>query len=228
VLQERTFERVGSNESVHVDVRVLAATNRDLAADLRSGRFREDLYYRLNVVNILMPPLRLRGDDLMLLADHFLQKSARENDRSTKGFTQRARAKLAAHRWLGNVRELENSIERAVVLCESSVLDDSDLPFNLGPESKAPVRVPGSTMAELERHAILTTLEACDGSTARTAEILGVSTRTIQYRMHEYGIARPQGPKPPPSFRCEEAPDAGQARSSVPARTGRSAVFDPA
>src|SRR6185437_11749352 len=120
VLQERTFERVGGNEPVSVDVRLVAATNRDLCADVHEGRFREDLYYRLNVVHIDLPPLRVRDNDVLLLANHFLRKFAADNHRTIDGFSDHARAKLVAHRWPGNVRELENAIERAVVLCEGS------------------------------------------------------------------------------------------------------------
>jgi two-component system response regulator HydG len=187
VLQERTFERVGGNESVRVDVRLIAATNRDLAKEVREGRFREDLYYRLNVVRIEMPPLRLRGGDAIVLATHFLRRFAEENHVSAKGLTERARAKIARHRWPGNVRELENAIERAVVLSEGAEIDVGDFPFESEPDVQGGVRVPGSTMAEIERFAILATLEATGGSTTKAAEILDVSVRTIQYRLHEYG-----------------------------------------
>lgn len=188
VLQERTFERVGGNEPIEVDVRLVAATNRDLAKDVQDGRFREDLYYRLNVVHIEMPPLRLRGGDVVLLADHFLRRFAGENKKRIDGYSDRARAKLLAHRWPGNVRELENAIERAVVLCEDTTLDEGDLPIDVAPMPKGAVRIPGATMAEIERFAILTTLEATNGSTTRAAEMLDISVRTIQYRLHEYGI----------------------------------------
>jgi len=188
VLQERTFQRVGGNETVSVDVRLVAATNRDLAADVREGRFREDLYYRLNVVHIDMPPLRVRGGDALVLATHFLQKFALENHKRVDGFTEKARAKIVSHRWPGNVRALENAIERAVVLCEGSLIDEDDLPFEAASETLGSLRIPGATMAELERHAILKTLEATDGSTTKAAEILDISVRTIQYRLHEYGI----------------------------------------
>jgi two-component system response regulator HydG len=204
VLQERAFERVGGNDEVRVDVRVIAATNRDLAADVQSGRFREDLYYRLNVVHIEMPPLRLRGADIVMPADHFLRKFALENHKRVDGFTDRARSKLLAHRWPGNVRALENTIERAVVLCDATQIDADDLPFEAALESFGPVRVPGATMAEIERYAILKTLESTGGSTTKAAEILDISVRTIQYRMHEYGISRgpntqkpTSDPKPP-------------------------------
>ena len=188
VLQERTFERVGGNEQVQVDVRVIAATNRDLAADVESGRFREDLFYRLNVVHVEMPPLRLRGADVIMLADRFLRRFALENHRRVEGFTDKARTKLVAHRWPGNVRALENMIERAVVLCEGTQIDEDDLPFEAAPEAFGAVRLPGSTMAEIERYAIMKTLEATGGSTAKAAEMLDISVRTVQYRLHEYGL----------------------------------------
>jgi two-component system response regulator HydG len=190
VLQERTFERVGGNESITVDVRVVAATNRDLAEDVREGRFREDLYYRLNVVNVEMPPLRIRGGDVIVLANHFLRKYSDENRKPVEGFTDAARTKIMAHRWPGNVRALENAIERAVVLSEGTKIDEGDLPFDAATESYGAMRIPGATMAEIERHAILTTLESCGGSTTKAAEILDISIRTIQYRLHEYGVAK--------------------------------------
>jgi two-component system response regulator HydG len=190
VLQERTFERVGSNETVKVDVRVVAATNKNLANEVRERRFREDLYYRLNVVHIEMPPLRQRGNDVVLLADHFLRHFAAENRRRVEGFTDAARAKLVAHRWPGNVRELENTIERALVFAEDNVIDADALPFDSDPApTEGGPRVPGATMAEIEKHAILATLEAVGGSTSKAAEVLDISARTIQYRLHEYGVA---------------------------------------
>ena len=190
VLQERTLERVGGNEPVRVDVRLIAATNRDLSADMKSGRFREDLYYRLNVVNIEMPPLRVRGTDVLLLAQHFLQKFAAENRKTVEGFTERAQNRLLAARWEGNVRALENAIERAVVMCHSARIDEPDIPIEASLEPRGELRVPGASMQELERYAILKTLEAVNGSTSRAAEILGIGTRTIQYRLQAYGMAR--------------------------------------
>src|SRR5262249_45228399 len=133
VLQERTFERVGGNDPISVDVRVIAATNRDLGTEGREGRFREDLYYRLHVVHIEMPPLRLRGGDVLVLASHFLDRFAQENHKRIEGFTDRARARIVGHRWPGNVRELENAIERAVVLCEGTMIDEDDLPVDVAP-----------------------------------------------------------------------------------------------
>ncbi len=190
VIQERTFERVGGNESISVDVRLIAATNRDLEADVRDGRFREDLYYRLNVVRIEMPPLRVRGGDIIVLANHFLRKFSADNNKRIAGFTDEARTKLLAHRWPGNVRALENAIERAVVLCEKTTIDADDLPFAAATDPLGPLRIPGATMAEVERHAIMATLDAVGGSTAKAAEILDISVRTVQYRVTEYGLAR--------------------------------------
>jgi two-component system response regulator HydG len=191
VLQERSFERVGGNESIKVDVRIVAATNRDLAADVAAGKFREDLYYRLNVVHAEMPPLRLRGSDILVLAEHFLRRFALEDHKAIDGFTDRARMKLRGYRWPGNVRELENAIERAVVLCEGGKIDEGHLPYGSALATGLDgIAVPGATMAELEKYAILKTLEAMEGSTVRAAELLDISVRTIQYRLHEYGVAK--------------------------------------
>ncbi|CAN5406242.1 sigma-54 dependent transcriptional regulator [soil metagenome] len=189
VLQERVLERVGGNDTVQVDVRVIAATNRDLAADVREGRFREDLYYRLNVVHIDMPPLRVRGGDIMTLANHFLRRFASENHKRLDGVTEAARQKMMASRWPGNVRALENAIERAVVLCTGVRVDEDDLPFEANAETLSGLRIPGSTMADIERYAILKTLEATEGSTTKAADLLDISVRTIQYRLHSYGLA---------------------------------------
>ncbi len=189
VLQEREFERVGGNQAVSVDVRILAATNRDLAADVKAGRFREDLFYRLNVVRIEMPPLRMRQTDLMMLATHYLELFRAENGKQVNGFSDAARERILEYPWPGNVRELENAIERAVVVCEGSLIEEEHLPIEI--DRTSPIaRIPGSTLAEIERYAIVATLQAAGGSTAKAAEILGVSVRTVQYRVHEYGVAR--------------------------------------
>jgi two-component system response regulator HydG len=189
VLQERMFERVGGNETIRTDVRLVAATNKDLAKAVAEGRFREDLYYRLNVVHLEMPPLRARGHDALLLATHFLERFAAENDRTLEGFADGAIAKILAYGWPGNVRELENAIERAVVLAEGVRIEAQDLPFDTATTTAGELRVPGATMADLERYAILTTLDSVGGSTGKAAEILDISVRTIQYRLHQYGRA---------------------------------------
>ncbi len=202
MLQDRTFERVGGAETLEVDVRLVAATNRDLAADVQDGRFREDLYYRLNVVRIEMPPLRLREGDVLLLANHFLRKYTAENKKTITGWSDAARAKILAHSWPGNVRELQNAIERAVVLCEATQIDGEDLPTDVAPVSRGGgIRVPGSTMSEIERYAILSTLEAVGGSTTKAAEMLDISVRTIQYRLHEYGLANKDKDKKAPDHK---------------------------
>jgi two-component system response regulator HydG len=204
VLQDRRFERVGGNEPIVTDVRIVAATNRDLAADVAAGRFREDLYYRLNVVHVEMPPLRVRSGDLIALADHFLRRFSAENHKSIAGFSERAKTRIRTYRWPGNVRELENAIERAVVLCEGELIEESHLPqSSTVSASLEGIEIPGATMADLEKFAILKTLESVDGSTQRAAEVLDISPRTIQYRMHEYGLAksRPRSASEPPRSR---------------------------
>jgi two-component system response regulator HydG len=188
-LQERTFERVGGNETLKVDVRVIAATNRDLATEVAEGRFREDLYYRLNVVNVEMPPLRSRPGDILPLATHFLHRFARENGKIIDGFASDAAERIVSYRWPGNVRELENVIERAVVLCDGIHLTARHLPAGVGTVPRNAVRIPGSTMPEIERYAIVATLEACGGRTSQAAQMLDISVRKIQYKLHDYGIA---------------------------------------
>ncbi len=182
VLQEHAFERVGGNDAVGVDVRIIAATSRDLPVEVEQGRFREDLYYRLNVVRIEMPPLRTRDSDVLVLASTFLSRFAAENAKDIRGFTPSAEARLLGHAWPGNVRELENTIERAVVLCEQTLVDARHL--HLEP-NVAGTRL--AKLADIEREAILATLRTVS-STARAAEVLGISVRTIQYRLKEYGL----------------------------------------
>jgi len=187
-LQERSFERVGGNDTVKVDVRIIAATNRDLAAEVAAGKFREDLFYRLNVVNIDMPPLRARPSDLLPLANHFLARFAKENGKHIEGFADDAIARITGYRWPGNIRELENVIERSVVLCDGPRMTAKHLPAGMAPVTKGAIRIPGSTLDEVERHVILATLEACGGKTAAAAQMLDISVRKIQYKLHEYGV----------------------------------------
>jgi DNA-binding NtrC family response regulator len=192
-LQERTFERVGGNETLKVDVRILAASNRDLRQRIAEGLFREDLYYRLNVVTLEIPPLRERVSDVPELAAFFLRRYAQENGKRALGFSDEALRALSGYAWPGNVRELENAIERAVVLCDSSRIELRHLPASIhreaSPDTTPPV--PGTTIYDLERYAILRTLEACKGSTSKAATILGISPRKIQYKLHEYTSSTP-------------------------------------
>jgi DNA-binding NtrC family response regulator len=191
-LQEREFERVGGNETVKVNVRVVAATNRDLRTLVDDGKFREDLYFRLKVVVLDVPPLRARPSDIPLLADHFLRRYAEENGKQVHGFTPRAREALLGYPWPGNVRELQHAIEQAVVLCEKDLIGLEDLPIQPPDRDAEPLSllVPGITLAEVERYTILKTLEAVGGSPTKAAAILGISKRTIQYRLQEWGFAR--------------------------------------
>jgi DNA-binding NtrC family response regulator len=207
-LQEKTFERVGGNETLKVDVRVIAATNRDLAAEIRKGAFREDLYYRLNVVTVHLPPLRERRGDIAPLASFFLRRYAVENGKAIETIESAALDAMLAYDWPGNVRELENVIERAVVLADSARIEKTQLPPTLVPSEgrDTPPPVPGSTIADLERYAILKTLEACGGSTSKAATVLGISPRKIQYKLHEYALPaeRPPSSSPPPPDDDEE------------------------
>jgi DNA-binding NtrC family response regulator len=190
-LQEHEFERVGGTQTLRVDVRVIAATNRHLPEEIAKGRFREDLYYRLNVVALEMPPLRERRADIPALVKFFVDRYAKENAKAIDGSTPEALELLMNHGWPGNVRELENAIERAIVLSPGPSIEPKHLPSSVrpvAPPSGMPP-IPGSTMADIERYAILETLKITGGSTSRAAEMLGISTRTIQYRLHDYSAA---------------------------------------
>ena len=189
-LQEREFERVGGNETLSVDVRVIAATNRNLQHMVEEGKFREDLFYRLNVINLEMPSLRARPSDIPLLAGHFLRKYAADNGKEMRGFTGEALEHLATYSWPGNVRELENVIERAVILAQGPEVTVAELPPNLAAvRAREGIQIPGATMDDIERYAITKTLESTGGSTSRAAEILNISVRKIQYKLHEYESA---------------------------------------
>ncbi|WP_408890074.1 sigma-54 dependent transcriptional regulator [Myxococcus faecalis] len=191
VLQQRELERVGGTQTLKVDVRIVAATHRDLAAEVKAGRFREDLYYRLNVVSVTLPALRERKSDIPALVNHFLEKYGDSYGKQVRGLAPGTLQALLAHDWPGNIRELENAIERAVVLTQGQELTTDDLPPVLrGPRPSGTSQgslIPGATLAAIEREAILRTLEMVQGSTSRAAEVLGISVRKIQYRLKEYG-----------------------------------------
>ena len=190
-LQEHEFERVGGTQTIRGDVRVIAATHRNLLDEIAKGRFREDLYYRLNVVSLEMPALRERRSDIPALAKFFVDRYAKDNGKSIEGCSPEALELLMNYNWPGNVRELENAIERAVVLSTGSLIETKHLPASVKPmmvSNGMPV-VPGATMAEVERYTILETLKSTGGSTSRAAEVLGISPRTIQYRLHDYNAA---------------------------------------
>jgi len=189
-LQQREFERVGGTQTIKVDVRVIAATNRDLALEVKEGRFREDLYYRLNVVSLTIPPLRRRKGDIPALVSLFVEKYGKGYSKEIKGLAPGMMNALLAHDWPGNVRELENAIERAVVLAQGGELTADDLPPSLrGPRPSShdsSSLIPGGTLEQIEREAILRTLELVSGSTTKAAEMLGISVRKIQYRLKEF------------------------------------------
>jgi DNA-binding NtrC family response regulator len=185
-LQEREIERVGSSEPVKVDVRVIAVTNRDLRNEVRAGRFRQDLFYRLNVITLNVPPLRDRPSDVRLLGRHFLLKYAVAHRGRAEDFTNEALERLLAHSWPGNVRELENVIQRAVILCPDRLIQPDHLVLEEAPLE--PVTLTGRTVADVERELILSTLERFDGNRTHTAKALGLSVRTIRNRLREYRL----------------------------------------
>jgi len=210
VLQDGVVERLGGTQPVQVDVRIVAATNRDLAAEVRAGRFREDLFYRLDVVTVRLPPLRERREDVLLLAATFLRVFAERNRRSVSGFTDGALQALSAHDWPGNVRELQHAIERAVVLCRGEVIDLGDLPEAV--RSATPGRTPphagtltiaiGTPLEEIERIVIRETLRQTRGDKNLAAQLLRVAPRTIYRKLDrdEDGRLLDPGPDgdPPP------------------------------
>jgi DNA-binding NtrC family response regulator len=187
-LQEHEFERVGGSEKLRADVRVIAATRRNLREQVTAGRFREDLFYRLGIVHIELPALRGRCSDIRLLAGLLLAHFAEQHGRPVDGFTAEAFDKLLAYPWPGNVRELEIAIERAVMMAKERWIRPEHLEPAIAerPPGVATPLIPGSTLAEIERVAILRTLEAVGGSTSRAAAMLGISTRKVQYRIREY------------------------------------------
>jgi DNA-binding NtrC family response regulator len=195
VLQEKSFERVGSSETIRVDVRVLATTNRDLRAEVDAGRFREDLYYRLAVVPMCVPPLRDRDGDVDELVDHFLERSARRLDREPCELEPAARQLLADYHWPGNVRELENIVTRASVLNSGKPVTADQLRRWLldGPDARADGTEPdvpvGISLQAMERKLIEATLEQFGGHRAKTAKALGIGVRTLTGKLRQYGYA---------------------------------------
>jgi len=196
VLQEREFTRVGGEETIKVDVRLVAATNKDLAKEIETGRFREDLYYRLNVVTLEVPPLRQRTEDIPLLAQHFLAHFSMKNRRELKGFTPQAMDKMLRYPWPGNVRELMNAVERAVVLSRSEYIDVTDLPFSIqdheGEEASSTdtiIASSGMPLEEVEKRTILKTLEATRGNKSEAARRLGITRKTLHKKLKKYGVS---------------------------------------
>lgn len=200
VLQEGEVERLGGTQIMKVDVRVVAATNKDLAKEIQEGRFREDLYYRLNVVEVRIPPLAARREDIALLAEHFLHRFAAKNNKVVRGFSETARTTLESYAWPGNIRELEHAVERAVVLCKTEIIDRDDLPdaVRLGPLGFASqIYIPiGTPMEEVERRVIHETLRYTKGDKALAARMLGIAARTIYRKIAaDESVAAPVAPE---------------------------------
>ncbi len=191
VLQEREFERLGSTESIKVNVRMIAATNKDLERAVAAGTFREDLYYRLNVFAIFVPPLRERKADLLLLVDHFLEKFSREHRKSIKRISTPAIDMLMSYHWPGNVRELENTLERAVLTCDSQVIHGHHLPPSLqtAEASGTMTRVSLSdAVAGFEKDLIQDALKSTRGNRAKAARLLDTTERVLNYKVRKYGV----------------------------------------
>ncbi len=214
-IQEREIDRVGGAKPVKVDIRILATSNRDLAQAVKDGTFREDLFYRLNVVNLRLPPLRERPGDIIVLAEHFVKKYASANGMADKPLSAEAKRRLAAHRWSGNVRELENAMHRAVLLSPSDEITEASIrlpagqplaPADAGLRTAQAASVAaaeavrssfvGQTVAEMEQQLILDTLEHCAGNRTHAANILGISIRTLRNKLKEYSEAGVAVPAP--------------------------------
>ena len=208
-LQEREIDRIGGAAPVRVDVRILATTNRDLLAEVAAGRFREDLYFRLNVIALRVPPLRERPADIQALADHFARRFAEVNGLPHRRLTEAARARLAAHPWRGNVRELENTLHRAVLLAEGPVIDAAaielapgETPARTAAETATPAgegiaSLVGRRMEDVERDLILETLGHTLGNRTHAATILGISIRALRNKLRDYNAAGVRVPPPP-------------------------------
>src|SRR5664279_5164611 len=201
ILQDGEVRPLGMNRSLRVDVRVIAATNRDIERQLREGRFREDLYYRLNVIQIQLPPLRGRPEDILPLADHFLARAAERSGKTVQGWRESTKKVLLAYHWPGNVRELENVVERAVALTEGDLIGPDDLPRAMQ-ERKSQDRLAtavaqGFTLDQLEREYIERILEVEGGNKTRAAQRLGLDRKTLYRKLEEYASAARQGPDTP-------------------------------
>lgn len=197
-LQEREIRRVGGTRPIKVDVRVVAATNRDLRAMVQDGRFRDDLYYRINVLSIDVPPLRERREDIPVLIDYFLRKHTRNTSRLIRGLTPEARRLMLDYSWPGNVRQLESAIERAILLSEGDQITVEDLPLEVRqetrPASEGIFKLPpeGISFEDVERDLILQAMERTDYNITKAAKLLGITFRTLQYRLEKFGIKRPE------------------------------------
>jgi DNA-binding NtrC family response regulator len=191
VLEERKFHRLGGNASVEVDVRIVAATNRDLKKAVQEGRFREDLFYRLNVIPIVLPPLRQRREDVPLLVDSFLERLSAEMKKPLEGVSTEAMNALLAHDWPGNVRELRNVLERGAVVCAGTIIQLPDLGLPVRADGGAPAKAgPLSSLEEVERRHVAAVLSHTGGNVSQSARILGIDRVTLYNKMKKWGIRR--------------------------------------
>ena len=196
-LQERKIRRVGGTHELSVDVRVVAATNRDLRAMVADGRFRDDLYYRINVLSIDVPPLRERREDIAVLIDYFLKKHTKNTSRLVRGLTPETKRMMNDYGWPGNVRQLESAIERAILLCEGDMITPDDLPSEVQQEVKGTsagaFKLPpeGISFEEVEKNLILQAMDQTDYNITKAAKLLGMTFRTLQYRLEKFGIKKP-------------------------------------
>lgn len=192
VLQEKEFERVGGQETIKVDVRVIAATNRDLEKEVKKGTFREDLYYRLNVIHIHVPPLRERKEDIPLLVSKFIQEFSKENGKEITSIDSQAKSAIFNYDWPGNIRELRNCIESAVVICSGNQIKLEDLPPNISQvTSDSLINIPSNvTLDEAEKIIILQTLAQNKNNKTKTAELLGIGRKTLHRKLEEYGVEK--------------------------------------
>ncbi|HJW87120.1 MAG TPA: sigma-54 dependent transcriptional regulator, partial [Candidatus Brocadiaceae bacterium] len=189
VLEKGEFERVGGEKTLKVDVRLITATNRNLEKEVSEGRFREDLFYRLNVITIHLPPLRERKDDIPILSNFFVIKYTKKYKKEIKGFAPEAMEALCAYHWPGNVRELENVVERAIVLCKKNTISVEHLPRNVVPDKDdmSVIKIPvGISLKEAEKEIIQKTLQMTHGSKKEASKILGISNRKIEYKVKEW------------------------------------------
>lgn len=192
VIQEREFVRVGGEESIKVDVRIISATNKDLKEAVKNGTFREDLYYRLNVVSIYVPPLRERKDDIPLLVHKFIEEFSKENNKQIDGITNGALQALISYDWPGNVRELRNVIESIVVLTKNKIITEEDIPhYILNKEEKSYIKIPiGTSLQEAEKRLIEFTLQNTGGNKTKASEILKIGRKTLHRKIDEYGLKK--------------------------------------
>jgi DNA-binding NtrC family response regulator len=197
-LQEHKIRRVGGTHEISVDVRVIAATNRDLRAMVSDGRFRDDLYYRINVLSVDVPPLRERREDIPVLIDYFLKKHTKNTSRLIRGLTSDTKKLMVDYSWPGNVRQLESAIERAILLCENDQITIEDLPLEVRqdarPVAEGAFKLPpeGINFEDVERDLIIQAMEQTDYNITKSAKLLGLTFRTLQYRLEKFGIKKPE------------------------------------